>query len=181
MALLGQWFGASSARAMDAAPSRPSYPKKLSDAEIDAIFARSNADLQAKTAAHNGTWRMDGASWDVDLDAGTITFTNERRWKVRAPVQVIGTRSLADGTWLWAWDHPSVPPPRAEHARIVRAFGEAQGLERLTTRKIVASEDEGWEMTALATYLAAANGAYRGPAGNAEVFMTFGEIEIAKG
>lgn len=96
---------------------------------------------------------------------------------------MIGTRSLADGTFLWGWDHPSVPAPLRGHARLVKAFGEVQGLNMLTTRKIVASEDEAWELTALATHLAAANGAYRartGKGGKTEVFMTFGEIAITK-
>lgn len=179
MAIFGNLFKAVPARAADT--TRPSYPAKLSDAEIDAIFARANEELSAKTAGHVGTWKMDGASWSADLEAGTISFVNKRGWTIVAPVQVIGTRSLADSTWLWAWDHPSVPPARAVDAQRVKAFGAMQGLEALTTRKIVASEEECWEFTALAAHLAAANGAYRGPAGKAEVFMTFGEIEISKG
>lgn len=179
MAILGSWPGATTG-ASSAKGAPPRYPARMTDAQIDAVFARAKAELEAKTGVHVGSWHMDGARWDADLEAGTITFTNQRNWKIRAPMQVIGTRSLADGTFLWGWDHPSVPAPLAAHARLVKAFGEGQRLNMLTTRKIVASEAEAWELTALATHLAAANGAYRGPSGKTEVFMTFGEIAITK-
>ena len=41
-------------------------------------------------------------------------------------------------------------------------------------------EDDAWTFTAVAARLGNANGAYRGPAGTALVFMTFGEIELKK-
>ena len=148
--------------------------------DIDAIFARANADLEVKTAAHVGTWHMDTASWQADLERGTITFRNRRNWTITAPVQVIGTRATTDGTWLWAWDHPSVPANLAADSRLVRDFGAAHGIDDFTKRKVMADEERCWLFTALACYLAKANGAYRGPAGKAEVFMTFGEMTISK-
>lgn len=148
--------------------------------DSDTILKRAFADLQAKTAANVRLWQMDTASWSADLDLGTITFTNARHWTITGPVQVIGTRSTTDGTWLWGWDHPSVPAPLAAHARLVRDFGVAPKLEDMTTRKIEADKDRCWLYAALACYLGHATGAYRGPAGKAEVFMTFGEIRIGK-
>lgn len=180
VALFGGWLKTATAKADAPAGTLPSYPAKLSDDAIDAVFDRARSELAAKTEAHNGSWRMDRARWDVDLEAGKISFVNQRGWTIVAPVQVIGTRSTKDGTWLWAWDNPSIPPARAVDALRVKAFGDAQGLEALTTRKIEASEEQCWELTAIAAHLAGANGAYRGPAGVAEVFMTFGEITITK-
>ncbi len=136
--------------------------------------------LDALTNAHNATWRLGTARWDADLDAGTLTFTNDRGWKIVAPVQVIGTLNTADGTWLWGWDHPSVPEPLRAHAALVRDFGAAHGLEAFTTRHIEASEEDGWQFAALAAYLAKAQGAYRGPSGQTMIFMTFGELTISQ-
>jgi hypothetical protein len=96
-----------------------------------------------------------------------------------APVQIIGTYNTLDGTWLWGWDHPSVLPPLQEHARRVREYGEQHGIESLTTRKLGCDENEAWEFTALACHLCEAQGAYRGPAGTALVFMTFGEVSLS--
>ncbi len=134
--------------------------------------------LSALTNAHDATWRMGSASWDADLTAGTLTFTNDRGWKIVAPVQVVGTLNTADGTWLWGWDHPSVPEPLRRDATLVRDFGAAHGLEAFTTRHIEASEEDAWQFAALAAYLAKAQGAYRGPAGSTLIFMTFGQLTI---
>lgn len=157
-----------------------SYPAKLTDAEIDAVFERAEAELRLKTEGHNNSWRTGESSWDVDFEAGTITFRNSKDWVITAPVQLIGTLVPDSGTWLWGWDHPSAPEPVRAHAKLVHAFGTAQGLEALTTRQIEATEEDAWNFTALAAHLAGANGGYRGPTGRALVFMTFGEIAITK-
>lgn len=149
------------------------------DAEIDAVFERAEAEMQLKTEAAMGMWGLgSGESWSADLEAGTITFVNAKGWEITAPVQVVGTLNTADGTWLWGWDHPSVPAPVAEHAHRLREFGAQHGLEALTTRKIEAEEADGWTFTALACHLTGAQGGYRGPAGDAFVFMTYGEVSI---
>jgi hypothetical protein len=149
------------------------------DAEIDLAFERAHEELRLKSELHQSTWGLDGASWAADLESGTITFVNARGWTITAPVQVIGTFNTLDGTWLWGWGSPSVPEPVSEHAQLVRAFGEKYGLGALTTRMIEASEEDGWEFTALACHLAGAQGGYRGPAGTTMVFMTFGEVTIS--
>ena len=100
--------------------------------------------------------------------------------RAEAPVQIIGTYNTEDGTWLWGWDHPSVLPPLADHARQLLNYGKEHGFARLTTRTFACSERTCWELTALAFLLCRANGAYRGPAGPALVFMTFGELKLTR-
>lgn len=157
-----------------------SYPKRMSDAEVDAVFEKAINELQAKTAAHVGMWQADKASWTVDLDAAQIEFRNPKGLIITAPVQFIGTFLTTDNTFLWGWDHPSAPEPVREHAKLARSFGEAQGLDMLTTRKVTATEEDCWRFTALAAHLAGANGAYRAPAGNVLAFFTYGEVAIRK-
>ena len=104
--------------------------------EPDLTLARAEEDLRLKTEFALSTWGLgQGGSWAADLDAGTIRFTNDKSWEIEAPVQVIGTLNTKDGTWLWGWDHPSVPEPLAEHARLARALGQEYALEAFTTRK----------------------------------------------
>ncbi|AFZ18870.1 DUF6882 domain-containing protein [Allocoleopsis franciscana] len=150
-------------------PEPPDYPT---------LLARSMAELRFKTQAHNNLWMLGQCNWEVDQDQGTILFTNPRGQSITAPVQIIGTYNTQDGTWLWGWDHPSVVPALQNHARTLRDYGEAQGVERLTTRKLHCSELEAWELTALACCLCHGEGAYRGPAGTTLVFMTFGKTTI---
>ncbi len=81
-------------------------------------------------------------------------------------------------SWFWGWDHPSVAPALSAHAQQLYAYGKAQGIARLTTRKLSCTEAEAWELTALACKLCDAQGAYRGPAGTTMVFMTFGQVSL---
>jgi hypothetical protein len=85
----------------------------------DTLLAQSMEELRAKTSAHDATWHLGEAAWAVDQDAGTIVFTTPRGITATCPVQIVGTYNTDDGTWLWGWDHPSVDPALAEHARTV--------------------------------------------------------------
>jgi hypothetical protein len=147
----------------------------------DVLIARSHEEAAFRTGVMKDLYKIgSGGRWDADLEAGTITFTNDGL-VVTAPVQVIGTYITKDGTWLWGWDHSSVPPPVAETAKLLLAYGKKHGLERITTRKISCSEEEAWELTSMASTLSGAQGLYRGPAGTTLVFMTFGTVTLAKG
>lgn len=150
-------------------------------AEPELTFARANNEIQLKTQFAQQTWGLgEGGTWGADLETGIITFQTGKGYEVTAPVQVIGTLNSEDDTWLWGWDHPSVTEALAEHARLARDFGEEHGLAPYTTRKIDATQDQAWTFTALACHLAGAQGAYRGPAGPALIYMTFGEVTIRK-
>ena len=141
---------------------------------------RAMNGLQAMTAAHDGVWQIGEAAWSVDQDEGTITFDSPKGIRAKAPVQIIGTYNTQDGTWLWGWDNPSLETPLTEHARKVQAYGQEKGFDILTTPKLVCPEDQCWELAALACMLCEAQGAYRGPAGSARVFMTFGNVALSK-
>ena len=136
--------------------------------------------LELKTEASNKTWNLATASWEVDLDRGVIEFRNDKGWLISAPVEVIGTYNTLDGTFMWGWDHPSVPEQSAHAAKQVLAYGKRHGISKMTTRVVKISEKEAWQFTALADYLTSGNGAYRGPTGKTHVFMTFGEVTISK-
>jgi hypothetical protein len=71
-------------------------------------------------------------------------------------------------------------PALQEHAQRVHEYGTQQGIAALTSRKVECDEATAWEFAALACHLSAAQGAYRGPAGSALVFMTFGEVTLTR-
>ncbi len=135
--------------------------------------------LALVTAAHNGTWHLGEAAWSLEQDVGNLVFTTPQM-KAVAPAQIIGTYDTEDGTWLWGWDHPSVEPALAQDAKKMLAYGQQHGYAKLTTSKLQITEEEAWELTALAFLVCGANGAYRGPAGTALVFITFGEVQLSK-
>ena len=58
-----------------------------------------------------------------------MIFTARAGVRATCSVQVIGTFNQEDNSWLWAWDHPSIVPALREHAKRVKAYGEAHGIE----------------------------------------------------
>ena len=143
----------------------------------DVLLARGMTLLQTMSQIHDDLFDLGTADWDADLDAGRITFTSKDKI-AEADVQVIGTYNTADGTWLWGWDHPSVTPPCDAAAQTMLKYGRRHDREEITTRSIECDEDLCWNFTAMAAQLTGAQGAYRGPAGPAMVFMTYGPPSV---
>jgi hypothetical protein len=170
MALVTSIFAASSA----AAP--PSIPDT-----VEFFVKQSLEGLKAQTTAHSATWHFGKEkSWSVDQDQGVIQFLFADGVVATAPVQIIGTYNPQSGTFLWGWDHPSVAEPLRRAAALVRSYGAKHNVVRFTEREVKCTEAEAWEFTAIAARLDSANGAYRANSGGPLVYMTFGEVTLAK-
>ncbi len=103
--------------------------------------------------------------YDYDLQAGTLTFSEEGVPKVIAEIQVVGSTSEKAGNWLWAWGNDHWPRERTVDAETVRDFGEKNGICELT-HEYLQDEDLnhlGWEMAAVAARITEGVGAYRPP------------------
>lgn len=143
------------------------------------LVDRGTEQLRLKTAAHDQLWQIgDAAAWSVDQRAGTIRFDAPNGTSAVAPVQIIGTYDTNQGTWLWSWSNTSVEPALALDARRLLEFGQQHNVPDLLVRKVRCDEDHCWTFTAAAAALGNAQGAYRGPAGDALVFMTFGAVQL---
>lgn len=153
-----------------AAQQRVTEPAEL-------VFGRADSEIALKTQIFRDIFGDEHFDWHADLERGVITFTSATKM-VSAPVQVIGTYNTQDGTFLWGWDHPSVPESLGADSRLARQFGELQKLPLFTSRKVECTEEQAWSFTAVALYLSGSQGAYRGPTGTTMVFMTFGEMTI---
>lgn len=146
--------------------SRPEY----------GLVSQALIRLRSQTAEHETSWGLGHeAQWNLDLNSGLLRFTFDAGRIVEAGVQVVGTYNTQDGTFLWGWDHPSVPEPLRRAAQRVRDYGKDRGIERFTTRQIACTETEAWEFTAAAAQLDEAAGAYRGNANGTWVYMVFDE------
>lgn len=158
------------------------FAAPLAAAEDSRLFIdQSLAGAIEQRKIHSATWGFDNAErWDVDQDAGEIKFIFANGKVGRAPVQIIGTFNTKDGSFLWAWDHPSVLEPLRAHAKLAKAWGEKHKLAKWTARKVQVSDAEAWEFAAVAARLGKANGAYRAAGAGPIVFVTFGEIVLEK-
>lgn len=149
--------------------------------DVQAYIAQSMEGMQAATSAHCATWHLDKAErWSVDMDNESIVFQLPGGITATAPVQIVGTSNTADGSFLWGWDHPSVPQALSEHAQLALAFGRAHGLPAYTHRMVQCDDAQAWEFAAVAMRLGQACGTYRAQASDtAYVWMTFGEIRLS--
>ena len=151
-----------------------------SQAEYDDLVKTCNQELQIKQKA-NQLWGIDTFDrWDLDQSAGTLVFSRGRRMRATCPVQIIGSFNTEKKTWLWSWNNPSVAASLTEDARELRTFGKKHRIEKLTEPDWSAEESDAWDMTALAVRMGDAKGAYRGPSGPLQIFMTFGEVTFSK-
>ncbi len=137
-------------------------------------------DLQTKTAAHQTGWGLGKSDrWDLNQNDGNLIFTFADK-TVTCEAQIIGSFDQSKGTWLWAWDNPSVSTNLTRASQKLRDYGAQHKYDKLTQAEWKATEADAWQMVALATHLCDARGAYRGPAGDVYVFMTFGPPKIQK-
>jgi len=148
--------------------------------EFQKLVDISMEELQLKTEAHKAWGLGTFDRWDIDQEVGNLVFSNADGTTATASAQIVGSFSTNDNTWLWAWDNPSIDDDLKLHAHKLKEYGEAHGIEKLTTGEWTGTEDDAWAMAALAVKLCDAQGAYRGPAGATHVFMTFGEVKLSK-
>ncbi len=156
-----------------------SWPARAEPPEAYIRAAMEAMKLQAD--AHAGTWGLGRAQrWGADLERGVLTFDFADGTRAQAPLQVVGTYNTENGTFLWGWDHPSVPAPLRQHAELARQWGERENVPKFNTRQVRCTEEEAWAFAAVASRLAQAQGVYRGPTGAVRVFMTFGEVTLTR-
>jgi hypothetical protein len=167
--------------AASAAPPLPPGGGSAAAGDFDELVATSILELNAKNEAHKSAWGLGTLDrWDLDQDAGTLVFTGNDGTTVTTQAQIIGSFSTNDNSWLWAWDNSSIDDKLKADSLKLKAYGDQHGIDKLTTRKWTGTEEDAWEMAALAVKLAGAEGAYRGPAGNAYVFITFRDVQVTK-
>lgn len=98
--------------------------------------------------------------WQVDLGAGEVTFGGEMSF----PIQLLGTESHGDGTWLWAWANTQsgLPPQLLALVSAVREFGTRNGVAELTDATFPLSRADGHQLALIASGLTG-RCYYRGP------------------
>ena len=111
------------------------------------------------------------ARYDCDQETGKLVWSDDGVPKVIATVQFVGSISNKSNTWLWAWANPSILDSVKAEVLKLKAFGVEKRIERLVSPKWPAEEVDGWEMTALASRLLEARGAYRCPSSNGFSFQ----------
>lgn len=107
--------------------------------------------------------------WEYDQTQGQLIFYRGNK-KMVIDYEMVGTYSLKDSTWLWAWGNPSVSKNVLTELEKIRSYGEERGFGKLSNRKWKTIEQEGWEMTWVCAYLMKAKGAFKVPSDNDSLF-----------
>jgi len=157
----------------------PKKSKKLKDKEIDAFVQHSIHELIEIQDQNIAKYDLANGRWDSDLDKGVIVFTNDDRI-VTASIQVIGTLNHEKNTFMWAWDHPSIPERLRKHSLLAKEWGEANELPIFTHRVVTCDKDQAWEFTAITRHLSKADGAYIGQGDKVSPFFTLNDFKITK-
>jgi hypothetical protein len=116
------------------------------------------------------------ARWDWDDEAVTLTFSDPVSPTVRVDVTIVGTTE--SDSWQWSWANSNYDARSTRDLDKVRAYGEANGYEKLTSAFLDADEFTGWEMTAVAAHVLGALGAYRFPTDDGYCFLIYREIDV---
>ena len=163
-----------------AAPSRALSPWGGEIVDVDRFWAESWIDLLNRQRWMAKRLKLETAPWVVDQNAGIIQFSRKDGAAVTAPVQIIGAWNPRTEIFRWGWDHPMVAQRLRNDAERTRWFGDKHELEELTTRALKMSEQDAWQMTALAMKVNASYGVYRAPTDGPVIFMTLGQPKVVK-
>lgn len=112
-------------------------------------------------------------NWFYDQTTGELTFSDNGIKKVIVDYEEVGSLSFKSNTWLWAWANPHLEEKIKSEIGTVRDYGRKRDFEKLTNSKWAADEYDGWEMTAIASYLMKAQGAYRAPTSDSMLYSFF--------
>ncbi|NOK59489.1 MAG: hypothetical protein GFH27_549285n13 [Chloroflexi bacterium AL-W] len=117
-------------------------------------------------------------NWGVDITAGTVDFGKGCVY----PIQIIGTESDINGTWLWGWanDASGIPPQLLTCANTLRELGEEQQIDILSQAQLQLGEIDGHLLTIVASGVCNADAYYRGPYDGGAVFFLIKQSPLAE-
>jgi hypothetical protein len=159
--------------AISASPSEPT---------LDEYVLEAREQLQEKQDQLISTYKL--GAWerfDWDQDRQELVFSQDGKPRVIAKIQFVGSFSKTSSTWRWAWANDSILPAMKADIVRVRQLGAERGWSRLTEAQWPATEQDGWEMTAIAVRVLDAKGAYLSRSETVLTFMVITSIRWASG
>ncbi|MEV0131583.1 DUF6882 domain-containing protein [Dactylosporangium sp. NPDC050688] len=133
---------------------------------FDQLFAEHVATGLARQLALGDL--IGDRGWQLDLGTGTVTFGDDLRYHI----QLLGTESHGDGTWLWAWanEASNLPPALLRLCGWLRDHGHREGIAELTDPTFPLDRADGHRLALVASGLTG-RCYYRGPYPGGAVFF----------
>ncbi len=106
------------------------------------------------------------AGWALDLATGVLAFRKPHAEPLQLNIQMLGTESDDDGTWMWSWANKE-QGIKNEHllsALEVKVFGERAGISEFTTPTFaITPQLNGHRLAAIASGICRAGCYFRAP------------------
>ncbi|WP_143742496.1 DUF6882 domain-containing protein [Roseateles chitinivorans] len=130
--------------------------------------------LQQRTAEDGEAWGLGSEkNWTLDLSAGRLNFSFADGRNMSGQIQVLGTFNKKDGSFLWAWDNPSIPNALRLSAMAIRDWAEANGEQELTHSKIRVDETRIWAWLGFSARESGADGGYRVNSNGMDIYLIY--------
>jgi len=136
--------------------------------------------MQQRTNAWVRDYGLNGRRYHWSLDEAQMVFPSESD-QVVADICVLGSLSVSEGTFLWAWANEAIPSQARRGLERVREFGEENALDRLAQPEWSADRADGLEMTAVAAKLLNAEGVWVAPTGDVTLFFALSNFRRGLG
>lgn len=130
--------------------------------------------LEEATADHKSWGLGTEAEWHLDMSTGLISWRLSSGDEFVASAQIVGTFNVPAQTFMWGWDHPSVPEGLRAAAVALREWAQGCGQGIVEERIAPMDEFTAWVWSAMAAKLHGDRGVYRGRAGDVWVYVAFG-------
>lgn len=107
--------------------------------------------------------------WEVNTQTGRVDFGKKRVH----PIQILGTESQRDGTWMWAWANTAsgLPDAVVELSTRLRDHGAEHGIPELSKGKFRLEHLDGHGIALACSGLVGRLPYYRGPFDGGAVFF----------
>lgn len=112
-----------------------------------------------------------------DLDTSTVVLEGALH-RVLATVCLVGTSSDSEGTFVWSWANPAIPPHHGQALEPVHDFGRENQLALLTTANIQGGRPEATECLCIAGRLQRAVGTLVDQQGDVTLYFTILHLQI---
>lgn len=133
--------------------------------------------MRRRNLAWQTRFELTSEPFHWDLASATLRF--ERATDVvAAALCVVGTTSISEGTFLWAWANEGIPSVATAGLERVREFGVANELMLLTTPEVRGTRSDALEILATAGRILDAEGVFSAPSGDVTCYFVLQSFRV---
>jgi hypothetical protein len=137
------------------------------------LFARHVGSATARQLALGDL--LGERPWALDIRSGLATFSD-----LIFPVQLLGTESEGDNSWLWAWanEASALPESILRSSLRLKTIGMERHLTMLTSPLLPLNDFSGHQIAMISTGLLGGGPYYRGPYEGGAVYFTLEGVTL---